>query len=812
MSLLTSLAVSNNRKNRTRSILIILSIVLSTLLLTVIATWGYGLMKSSRVNADKLYGSYYGAYRGVTEEQLSKMKLRSEFSDIGLLSFMGEIDISDVDLYLFWVDETAKRLGNMQDLLEAGTYPQADNEIAGPKAFFEKLGYISPKVGDTIVIDYRVDFDSKYKPGEFVISGLLKDNELSDLKNRFSAYVSDVFFNQRVKAADRDYDVYFRLNDTVQINYNTAEATLKDLAVKCGINEDKTYANTLYLMWALDPGTQTILVCAVIAVLVIAFSVIVIYNIFQVGITQKIQEYGKLKAIGATRKQLKSVVYREGMLLAVIGIPLGLVIGYLFSVASFGWFLKQADTMRQGREMIQVSLFSFPILLTVAFLSVMTVWITLKRPMKIVAAVSTIEAIRYQESRRKNKGIRRGKAAIDVKGMTFANLSGNRKRTVATICTMGLSCVLFVILTNVVGNMDEEFETRRTLEYGQFCISLDYSMNDKAYPENNLENILKINPLNQEVLEKIKAIEGVTKVKTRNILAAQKKSPSGEATITSISVLSKEDFENLKYMKGYIGTLDYDKAVKQNSIYFGWSHFMQDDGYTLNQNIRLDLLDTNGKITFEGKIPGSFDFFDTDWAITEDTYKKLGFKNNITGYIWIDCEKKNVNKVRVELDKLIAGIDHTDITTYQDELRVTQLGMNMLKMGVYIFLAIIGLIGFMNMANTIITSIITRKQEFGVLQAIGMTNKQLNRMLQLEGLIFTVGTVLIALAVGTPVGYLLFSFVKKTGMTGINIYHFPIRELGIMVASIAILQILLSYILSRNVKKDSLVERIRYQE
>lgn len=90
----------------------------------------------------------------------------------------------------------------------------------------------------------------------------------------------------------------------------------------------------------------------------------------------------------------------------------------------------------------------------------------------------------------------------------------------------------------------------------------------------------------------------------------------------------------------------------------------------------------------------------------------------------------------------------------------------MMKLGCYLFMAIVGLIGFMNLANTMIINITTKKQEYGVLQAVGMTNKQLNLSLQIQGLIFTVGTICVALAAGLPLGYALFSYAKHNGIFG----------------------------------------------
>lgn len=118
------------------------------------------------------------------------------------------------------------------------------------------------------------------------------------------------------------------------------------------------------------------------------------------------------------------------------------------------------------------------------------------------------------------------------------------------------------------------------------------------------------------------------------------------------------------------------------------------------------------------------------------------------------------------------------------------------------------MIGFMNMANTMIINILTRKREFGMMQAIGMTNRQLNQMLQLEGLVFTAGTLLISLAFGNILGYFAFTFCKEQGIVGLFQYHVPLPELSALILGIVGLQIILAFALSRNVKKESLIERI----
>ena len=825
MNMLTSLALSNNKKNKTRSILIIISIFLTTLSLMIIASWGYGIIKTNRINAGKLYGSFDGVFKNVTESQLYEIKLHNEFTSLGTVASLGVVE-NEASLNLFYMDDTALKLRNMLDMLLEGTFPNKENELAGQKAFFASLGYKSAKVGDKISLSLRTDNKSKYRKAEFVISGLIRDTELSDLANSYVAYVSEEFYNKLITRDLRRYNVFFQLQPSIPINLNNAENVLQDLAEKCGIDKKMLSVNNGYIIWARDPGTETIFACGMIAALVIFFSVVVIYNIFQVDISYKIQEYGKIKAVGATKKQLKRLIFTEGMMLAAVGIPLGIIAGYMISTISFNRIMNISNNLSSS-QLELVSLFNVPVILLVLVTSLITVCLAVNKPMRIVSGIVVVEALRYHEGANITKGvrsqsvnsdIRKGKQALDLKGMTFANLLWNKRRTISTILTMGLSCVLFVTVANLAGNIDEEYEARRDIEYGQFCISLKYSLNDEAYPENNLDNILKDNPLSPKLIEKIRAIKGVTEVKTRNILAVKVKSDNQSNATNqnvkqmSVLVLNREDFNKIKNRGSALGDMDYDTAVERKAILFGWSHFLNDYGYELNQMLDLELISGNNSVFITCPLIGSFGSIKTDWAITEDTFNELGIKDNVTGTIWVDCEKKNITEVRNQLQVLLSDVPFIEISEYQDAYKTAQFGTGIMKLGIYSFLTIIGVIGFLNMANTIITSIITRKKEYGVLQAIGMTNRQLNLMLQSEGLFFTIGTILMALIIGMPAGLLLFNYAREQGLYGLNIYKIPLLELAIMIAVIALMQAILSFLLSRNVRKESLVERIRYYE
>lgn len=565
--------------------------------------------------------------------------------------------------------------------------------------------------------------------------------------------------------------------------------------------------NDLYLQWVLQPSYEMIVVCGTLILGIVLFSVVVIYNIFQVGIAQKVQEYGKIKALGATRKQMKQLIFREGILLAVPSIPLGLLFGFLIAKVSFNWLVEQGNLVSSGIKNHQVPLFSLTIMLICIFVSFLTVVLALRKPMKIVSRISPIEATRYLDgSKTQKQGRRKGRKDVTVFSMAMANVTGNSKRTIATILTMGLSCVLFVIISNYVGNIDTEHEARIAINHGQFELQLDYSQNyDEAYSEKNLDTILQNNPLNDSMIEEIKSIPGVTDVMTREIVSVNL-----NGTRFPADIVSKNDFDFMR-QDGDIGSMDYDQAVKNGEIFFGWSAWMEQDGYAPGESIVFDFENGSETYTYQGKIAGSFVSADTYLVIPEGVYRSMNPRGTAYGYLWVDCDKKDVASVEQSLNTLISNTSHIKMDTYHAQLQSAEYASRMMKLGCYLFMAIVGLIGFMNLANTMIINIITKKQEYGVLQAVGMTNKQLNLSLQIQGLIFTVGTICVALAAGLPLGYALFSYAKHNGIFGMNVYHVPLIPILVMILLVGILQIVLSCILSSNLKKETLVERIRYQ-
>ena len=609
---------------------------------------------------------------------------------------------------------------------------------------------------------------------------------------------------------DRSYSVVFRVKGEEELNEDQMKEKIENLAGELGLDKTQVVINTAYLMWLLDPGLETIGICSVIAILVVLFSALVIYNIFYVGIIQKVQEYGKLRALGTTKKQIKSILLKEGMILAGIGAAAGLLLGLLVSNIFFQWLIGEMYKDLSMTDMETVSVFNLPLMLLAAAISFITVYISLRKPMRVAAGISPVEAMRYQEDSVKGKGIRKGYSAVNVRRLTMSNLARNKKRTLTTIFTMGLSCVMFVVVANVAGNMDAEFDARKQVEKGDFYITLDCALDDTAYPENNLNHVQQQKLMSEEWLDQIRSIDGVTKVETRKAIRAMRENVNGEEDelYTWIPALSKEDYQKLETERG---TIDYDSANRNNEIVFASDYWMDTYGYAIGDKVKFTFYDGDREIPMTFTLTGSTEA-NSLFVLTEEQLEAIDLTENMTVDVWVSCEEDKLASVQSALEQMTAESEYYELNTYQDAYKLSNMSVAMVKSAAYALLGIIGVIGFMNMANTLITSIITRRRELGILQAIGMTKRQLNHMLQMEGLIFTVGTLLVSLSLGNVLGYLAWLKCRAGHVVGISTYSVPVAELLVMAGILLGLQVVLSGYMSSYLQKDALIERIRHQE
>lgn len=257
------------------------------------------------------------------------------------------------------------------------------------------------------------------------------------------------------------------------------------------------------------------------------------------------------------------------------------------------------------------------------------------------------------------------------------------------------------------------------------------------------------------------------------------------------------------------GKIDLEKLKSGKEIILLSPELAKEINIEVGDKITITLYDGNEKVDKEFKVqaitsaPGTF-------AVHNDAFNKL-FKNDTTTSIGIYTEKDKYTDVKNYIESLDKKNEYLQSASIDKELEVANLSINSTKIMAYSLVVIIGIIGFMNLINSMITSIITRKKELGMLQAIGLTNKQLIKMLNIEAMFYTLTMLVSSLTLGTGLGYIAVYAFRKTGASYAS-YELPLIQIIIMIVFSVVSQLLLTYLISKNFNKESLIDRVRYSE
>lgn len=830
------LAWQRLRYNKSRTLLTGIAILLTTMLLTAIGTVGVASFDMNR----QIYSlsDYHASFNGLTPKQVQTLSshIRIEalqtsetFADIKNGKMNGVLTYTDV-----LRDDRAKAAdGSIHALtLEEGHYPEAENEICSSPVFFRRVG-AEPVVGGKVTLSFRVNGKGEIQTKEFIISGLMPDVEIDegidDSRLMWAAHVSKALLQAYEDAGlyEAEPDATLRVYGEEELTFDEMEDRILSVAADIGLEETHVNLNKEYLSTVTDPGTEIIAIIAVICLIVILFSALVIYSIYYVGVITDVQEIGKLKALGASRRQIAKMFYWQGTIVSAFAIPAGLLIGFLLPYLLFPlvlWAYQSGSAIssysRDAVEAVtgQIHMFSLPVLFTAAAASLATVTVSLQKPIRMAKKVSPVEAIRYQENTTDQKS-RKGHHTVKVSTLTFANLMRNKRRTIVTILTMGLSCVLFICVSAVLSSVSAEDIARRNIPKGDFRISLEYAHYfDKEYPENNLDSLVQKNYFSDAFLSQLLAIEGVEKVE---------RAPGIILSSTDMESVMYEDYdgrlplsyftrEDVAELSAYLeqGSIDYDRMTANNEIVCTHVYSFEQYGLSIGDTFSLTLHDGNREIPFTTTLTAltqpdsNFSFL----IMTEDTWNSLGLICNPTTDIYLYADDEHYDSVKESLLELVAVNEYFTLYAMDVELKIGRSGVDLTRNPIYLLLSLIAVIGFINLINTMITSIVTRKKELGILQALGLSDSQLVRMLSGEGLVFTAGTLLISLTLGNFFGYLFYKWAKQEHFMSISRYHYPLWQSICLALVLLGGQLLITLFIGQKMKKESLIERIRNQE
>lgn len=788
MKMTTRVAYCNMRHYKSKNILIGIAIILTTLLLFVIPSIGKDMVEVNFAVINKIYPTWHALYRNVDESTVMKLAAHHDVKTYGLRSDAGYMNLEDATVSMMYMDRTGMELYKVK--LKEGQLPQKENDIVVSKGILEALGQ-NGKIGDTITVPYQILKDDGLdytKEKDFRICGFLADNESSKEQKQYTSLVSEAFLKAEIPVEQVKYRFLLQVNG--QKGNTTADytETIQNIARQFGISEDDMNINKEYLAANyVDPATIPVIVG--IMLIVVLAGIITIYSVYYVSMNQRVREFGKLKAIGATKRQLRQIVLREGMGVALFAIPIGLLIGTVAVKVVLLQFVEHAKDsnvlITEAYKVVakgEVQLYYWWIYLLAIAVTLCTVYLSLMKPMRMAAKVSEIEAMRYQGGSKRQKSSRKGYQFLNIGRLTKRNLAENKKKSTITIVSMAVTGI-FVMMVATVLSCANPMESAKSSIVGQYEISPIVESGNKEHPEYEWAEVQKNNPLNEGLKQQIEELDGVERV---DVFTALKVSggPFEEKIGTEfINGVPEEYAEELK--KGITeGNVTYEELKSGDKVILDRALLHWYPDIKVGDKLKLNIHD--GDNTFQKEIEvaaiGEYGTGLTNYnclIMAKEGAEKLTI-NNSSSYFQVIADKDYDEALEASLQAIVDGSGRLQMRTWKNEYDTWENAIQMTRGACYAFIIILAAISIMNLINTMINSVHVRKKELGMMQAIGMSDRQLMKMLQLEGIFYTVGTLIISIGVGSLAGYPLFLYAKRTGMFDISTYHYPVTAAIIM--------------------------------
>lgn len=864
MNTISRTALSNFKKNKSRNLLIGAAIALTAFLLTTAPTVILGFITIQNQAVNQYYPTFHAMFRDVDSQTAKKLLADVRIEQAGLREDAAAMYCDrdpDVRITMLSIDQAAAELSR-QELAE-GHFPEKADEIVVSKGILEAMG-LEGTTGDRIQVPFRPNGGSETRESrEFTISGMVADSEISIRDSLYFCFVSDAFAKELLTEEERQYRIYLRLAGADGMITDAIQEQIETLGGEYGVEKNEIILNGEYLMANyVDPATYSGL--GLMMALIALAGALTIYGIYYVSMLDKVQEYGRLRAVGATKRQIRQLVFREGLAVAAIAVPIGLLLGLLGGVQmirltarySVSSDFAVADQMKQIVENGEVNLIQPWIIVFGILTSFATVYISLLKPMRTASRISAIEALRYQgdagstRASRKRSGsgteaekiaaaggkksagllhfwkkssstagkTRKGYEEIDIRKMTLTNLSRNKKRTVMTIFTLGATGILFMVVATVCSCMSPEDMVRDDLRE-DIRLSVD-SWADPMYPERALNKIQQNNPLTEELKEQLLQIGGVKDIDVDMAVNVRLDGPTEADGSPLASGITGVSARALEALRDYVaeGSLDDPSLAEGTGIILGENfrdRFEEMKDWKPGKTIRMELMDGENLLQKEFRIaavvngPGSYG--GTWLAMPADALQSL-CETNLTDCLEITVESGMEKSAAEEVRHLTADLEYLEIRTYAEAYEEAEKSIGILLSICYGVLLIFGLIGILNLVNTMINSVYVRRRELGMLQAIGMSERQTVNMLQMEGLFYTMGTLALSLGLGSLLGYGAFLWSKKTGIFSIMNYRYPVVPALVLAAAVLTVQLLVTYLVNQSFRKQSLIDRIRFAE
>lgn len=833
------------KENKGRNIVAILAIILTTLMFTTL----FVLTQSMSKNLVEMTFHQTGydaqvSFKGIMPEQAKLIASHKNVKEVGTSIVLGLAEnqnLSGRQVEIRWADDSFAT--HSFSYPSTGTMPSKQNEIALDTLTLKKMG-ITPKLGQEITLEWRKDLNSKeITSSTFILSGYWEGNE--------SVYASMAWVSRQyademtggVITADSGQVLGLSMAQVSLHSDKDIEKTMDDILHDTGLSGLEYGVNLAYSSNMDAQAVQENLPIYLGMILVFFAGYLIIYNIFQISVTADIQFYGKLKTLGTTDKQVKKLIYGQANLLSVIGIPIGILLGYLLGMV----LVPVLINWNKGQITVSASPVIFIGSALFAWLTVIT---SCLRPARLAAKVSPIEALRCSDfGISSNKKAKKSRNGTTLASMAWSNLGRNKKRTVTVICSLTLGLVLLSCFyaKNSAFDMEKYLESQIISDFTLEAETSEDYLN--GYDPHGTT-------LSSDLVEQIFNLEGLESTGALH-------SHDIELNLSSQTIENLENYyteDKLEQWSSYdsVGAAALQEAIKSKNssgVIFGADGIpletITQESYILNGTFDKDAFASGGYILAVGPAVEKGEFTDTimptysvgdqitienetftvmavvyplgsvvdgareintadrfslDFILPDHIFQSL-WPDNTLRKLYFNVEEASLDAAQAFLDEYTAKINpslpfasrQTMIEQYERETRSSAVIGNAISI-------IIALVGILNFMNSMITSIVSRKREFAMIQSVGMTKQQLLKMLVFEGLFYAVLTLLASYAISAlSVGTLIRSMVEG----GFTTFHFTLMPLVLCTPILLLFAVLVPLACFRNLEKDSIVERLR---
>ena len=867
MSLLNKLTIKNLKLNKKRTIVTIIGIMLSVSLITAVATMYNSAIKSLINFEIREKGDFHVAYYNVPQEEIDTFKNNRSIDTLNLVENIGYAKIdskNEYKPYAYIKAFTKSSLNNLSIKLVEGRLPENSNEILIP-THLKTNGRITLNVGGVITLDVGTRVDNEgYELNQinplytnddgtasekivnttsktYKVVGIIErpatniegytapgytfityydENNLSDIVDIYAKYNKD--------GVKRAYEVTANIigvDEVLFTKYYSGESMSEEEFNKYTDQIAKTKYDININDYLIDLETNPIkssgigglgIVVGIVMAIIVVTSVFCIKNSFDISITEKIKQYGMLRSIGATKKQIKHNVFYEASILGLIGIPLGILAGILASyilIIVSNYYL--GDLMASDIKLIFS--FSFIAIIFAIILGIVTIYASAFKSAKKASRISPIDSIRNSSTIKINsKKVKSPKIINKLFGVggdiSYKNLKRNKKKYRTTVISIIVSVSVFIALTSFMSIAFDSIE--RELNISDYNLSLtatDYNEEEyqKLIATTSLDNILNYTILRESELKSSNTYYNQEYIDWINL--------DLNSIINSyISIISIGDYQYKKFIES-LG-LDYN-SIKDKAIlldYSSVSRYNEEDNKFESKYLHVYKFKDHDMIS--GTLTDDSNFNIEIFKVTEN--KPFGLKNVNNALLISDdlfnkiysskviniyYDSSNANKLQDDIDEALTGVDYA-VNNIEESVNMMNNLFTLIGIFLYGFIIVISLIGITNIFNTITTNMELRRQEFAMLKSIGMTKKEFSRMISLESIFMGIKSLVFGIPIGLILSYLIHHYLTlDSGLP----YKMPVIAILIAVITVFILIFIIMKYSMNKINKQNTIETIR---